>query len=95
MKALRTKDPMEQIIEQALIDASIRYLTDKGGQNPTHLDFYLPDWDVHIEVKRMHSDRIAEQMSRAENVIAAQGEWAVRFLASVIRAKAPWPKEAT
>lgn len=33
----------------------------------------------------MHSPRISEQMSRADNVIVAQGEGAVRALARMIR----------
>lgn len=82
---LRTRDPMEQIIERALIDAGLSYRTDKGGGNPAHLDFYLPAFDLHIEVKRMHSERIGIQMGRAENVIAVQGEPAVLFLADLIR----------
>lgn len=82
---LRTTDPMEQIVEAALLDAKTGYLTDEGGENPAALDFYLPGHDLHVEVKRMHSERIADQMSRAENVIAAQGEGAVRFLADLLR----------
>lgn len=81
-----TKDPMERLIEQALIDAGIRYETDQGGGTAHRLDFDLPDYDVAIEVKRMHTPRVAEQMARAPNVIVAQGEGAVRFLAAAIRA---------
>ncbi len=56
----------------------------REDENPSHLDFLL-DNGIEIEVKRMHSDRIAAQMARAPNVIAAQGEEAVRFLASLLR----------
>jgi len=37
-----------------------------------------------IEVKRFHTPRVAEQMARADNVIVAQGEAAVRYLAELI-----------
>ena len=67
------------------MEVGVRYETDLGGGSPANLDFYLPGEDVHIEVKRLHSDRIAAQMARADNVIAAQGETAVRFLAAAIR----------
>lgn len=60
------------------------YVTDLGGGNPSGLDFRL-DNGVEIEVKRMHSDRIAAQMARAPNVIVAQGETAIRYLAELIR----------
>lgn len=82
--ALRTHDPMEQRIERALIDAGIAYETDAGGANPSGLDFNLPQLGIEIEVKRFHSPRIAEQMARAPNVIVAQGEAAVDFLARAI-----------
>lgn len=75
----RTRDPMERMVEHALHAAGLEYVTDQGGQNPAGLDFYLPQSDVHIEVKRFHSDRISDQMSRAPNVIAVQGEAAIRF----------------
>lgn len=81
---LLTTDPMEQIIERALQRAGIRYVTDQGGANPSRLDFQLPDFDVEIEVKRFHSERTGDQMKRAPNVIVAQGETGVRFLADAI-----------
>jgi hypothetical protein len=80
---LRTSDPMEQMIEAALIGAGIDYLID--GDEGQSLDFLLPAYGVHIEVKRFHSARIAEQMARAPNVIAAQGKDAVELLAALIR----------
>lgn len=72
-------DPMERIIADALDAANIRYKTGHGGHAP--LDFYLIDFDVHIEVKQFHSNRIAEQMSRAPNVIAIQGRAAAEWFA--------------
>ncbi len=64
---------------EALANAGIRFITDYGGSNPSGLDFHLPDDGIDIEVKRFHSPRIADQMARAENVIALQGEAAVRW----------------
>ena len=79
-------DPMERIVEQALIDAGIPYIADRDAGTSHRLDFDLPEHGVAIEVKRMHSPRISEQMARAENVIVAQGEVAVRLLADALRA---------
>jgi hypothetical protein len=73
---------MEAAIRSALSDAGIRFVED--GNNPAHLDFYLPDFDLYIEVKQFHTDRISEQMSRAPNVIVAQGREAVTWLANLI-----------
>jgi hypothetical protein len=78
-------DPMEALIADALESAGVMFVTDYGGHSPAGLDFFLPEQDVHIEVKRFHSERIAEQMARAPNVIAVQGETAVRWLASIMR----------
>lgn len=80
-------DPMEQLIAEALNKVGARYTSDNGGTNPSGLDFRLA-CGIEIEVKRFHTPRVAEQMSRAENVIVAQGEGAVRFLAFLIRASA-------
>lgn len=77
-------DPMERMVAAALSSAGIHYATDFGGGNQTGLDFYLPEYDVHIEVKRFHSDRVAGQMKRAPNVVVAQGEVAIRWLADLI-----------
>ncbi len=83
--SLLTVDPMEQLIEQALIDAGISYRTDRGGGNEARLDFHLPDHDLYIEVKRWHSERASAQLSRAPHVILVQGETAIRWLADLIR----------
>lgn len=80
-------DPMEQVIADALDSVGASYRTDRGGGNPANLDFLLAS-GIHIEVKRFHSPRIADQMARANNVIVAQGEQAVRFLAFLIRSSA-------
>lgn len=81
---MEISDPMETLVAEALDRAGVPYVTDAGGGNPSGLDFRLPN-GVEIEVKRFHTPRIAEQMARAENVIAVQGEVAVRFLAELLR----------
>lgn len=72
-------DPIEKIIDSALAQAGIR-----RSESPSRLDFYLPDYDVHIECKQFHTSRISEQTSRVENVIVIQGikaaETFARFL---------------
>lgn len=81
-----SSDPMEYIIETALINADIEY--EKERQLPGtqyRLDFYLPDQDLYIEVKQFHSERAASQLGSYKNVILAQGRPAVEFLAHAIR----------
>jgi hypothetical protein len=77
-------DPLERMLAEALTAAGIRFVTDAGGGNPSRLDFRLPDHDIEIEVKRFHSPRIADQMARAENVIALQGEATVRWFCELL-----------
>ena len=79
-------DPMERICGQALRAAGVAFITDHEAASPARLDFYLPESDLHIEVKRFHSERVAEQLRRAENVILLQGAGAVQFFASLMTA---------
>ena len=76
--------PLEQRIAKALDTAGIRYCTDHEGGVPEALDFFLPNFGVHIEIKGGHSERIAGQMARSKNVIVAQGSTAVELLAAMI-----------
>lgn len=85
---LMTTDPLERIVERALQRAKIRYVPDRDGKVPENLDFHLPDLGVFVEVKAMHTPRISDQMARAPNVIALQGEAAVRFFADVVERQA-------
>lgn len=73
-------DPVERIIELALDRAGIAHRRSAAG-----LDFHLVASGIEIECKRMHSPRIADQMSRAANVIVVQGMDAAHLLASWIK----------
>lgn len=81
------EDPLERKIAHALDAAGIEYFTDYEGEVPEHLDFYLYELDVFIEIKGGHSERIADQMSRAHNVIAVQGMKSVVFILSLLALK--------
>lgn len=76
-------DPMEGMIRDALNASRLSFK--EGDSNEARLDFYVEPWDIYIEVKQFHSERIAGQMSRVSNVIVAQGEEAVERLAMLIR----------
>lgn len=74
---------MEALIANALDQAGIKYESSKPVGNRS-LDFYLPDADLYIEVKRMFAERVTKQMALVDNVIVAQGEKAVMALAALI-----------
>lgn len=76
----RVRDPIEKIIAEALDSRGFEYVCDGEGETKG-LDFYLQRYDLYIEVKQFHTDRVAEQMSRAKNVICIQGEGAARAFA--------------
>lgn len=70
-------DPMEENLAAWLRSHKIKFIR---ADAQIGLDFYLPDFNIYIEVKRFHSPRISDQMSRAKNVIAIQGEDSIKFL---------------
>lgn len=80
----RVSDPLEATLAHALDAANIPYLTDYEKKSPKNLDFYLPDTNVHIEVKGGDTPRALKQLSRDPNVILVKGVAATRFLAQLI-----------
>lgn len=80
--------PLEQRIAKALGTEGIEYRTDYEGCVPEALDFFLPAFGVHIEIKGGHSKRTSRQMARSKNVIVAQGGTAVQLLATMIESLA-------
>ena len=64
-------DPVEIVIERGLELAGIKYI--RCDEQHRHLDFYLPELNIYIEVKQFHTPRIAEQMARVPDIIAIQG----------------------
>jgi len=72
-------DPVERVIARGLDRAGIRF---QHGRSYPALDFYLPDFDLHIECKRASTPRIAEQMSRFDRVIAIQSLEAAEIFTS-------------
>lgn len=93
-------DPLEQLMQDGLNAAKIKYIRDgtKGQHGVTkHLDFYLPEYDVYIEVCAYHTPRKVEQCSRADNVILLQGKKAVKLFAwrlvNMQKPSQPTPKQ--
>lgn len=81
----RITDPVEMVVAGALTAAGVPFFHDSEQAGPNGgLDFYLPGFDLHIECKRFHSERIAEQMARFPNVIAIQGMTAAEAFARLV-----------
>lgn len=75
------RDPVEREVALGLRDARIAF---SMGTNEARLDFFLPEHGVYIECKQYHTLRIAEQMSRANNVIVIQGIAAAKLFRKMI-----------
>ena len=75
-------DPVETTLERAFNEAGIEYR--RADANPRHLDFYLPAFDLYVEVKRYHTDRTAKQMERVPDIVVIQGMKAAVAFARMI-----------
>lgn len=83
----RPTDPIEAMVFDALVDAGVKF--EMADENKARLDFFLPGIGVYVEVKQFHSPRIAEQMSRAKDVIAIQGRWAAAMFCGLLKNNVP------
>jgi len=79
-------DPLEERVDAGLAGAGFVYC--RETENPARLDFLVASAgaipEVHVEVKRFHTDRTNEQLKRADNVIVLQGEGAVDFFCMLL-----------
>lgn len=76
-------DPIERIVADALNRSKIAWVNERDPRSKG-LDFYLTDFDVHIEVKQFHTPRTAEQMMRSPNVIVIVGRGAAEAFAKLL-----------
>jgi hypothetical protein len=84
MRKIYFSDELEKQIADALDIAGIEYLHESEDKG-LDLDFYLPYFDVYIEVKKFHADRISRQMATKNNVIAVQGRKSVELLINILK----------
>ena len=83
MKPAHFNDPLEIAVAEILDKAGIRYIHESQN-NGSRLDFYLPDHDLYIEVKKYHTPRVDSQLATKDNIILIQGANGVRFLRETI-----------
>jgi hypothetical protein len=77
-------DHLEAMVAAALTDNGIEFIHESQNKDQG-LDFFLPLFDVYIEIKQYHSERISRQMASQNNVIALQGTKAVNFFIEVLK----------
>ncbi len=83
MREIYFSDHLEKRLADALLEAGIEFVHESESKDQG-LDFYLPLFDVYIEVKQFHAARISKQMSSKDNVIALQGSKSVELFVAVL-----------
>jgi hypothetical protein len=81
IKRMNYANHLEPIVEQALKDAGVKY-NREGKSN--RLDFYLPEFDVYVEVKEYYTPRSDKQLADHENVILLQGKKSVEAFCKML-----------
>lgn len=78
MRKIHFADSLEERIAMALDIAGVAFVHESENKKQ-ELDFYLPSYDVYIEVNKFHSDIIAK-----DNVIVIQGVKAVELFETIL-----------
>jgi hypothetical protein len=63
---------LEKQLDALLTKAGIGFTRpDRDRHDPTNLDFYLPDFNLYVEVKQYHSPRITGQLAQVPRQVSA------------------------
>lgn len=84
LKKLHISNSLELEVANVLTDNGIEFIHESQlpGQS---LDFFLPQFNVYLEVKEYYSERSSKQLQRSDDIILIQGKKALyAFLAMVI-----------
>ena len=79
------ENPLEKAIAKILFNNGINYIREGCSGNKRGLDFYLPDYDVFIEVKAGYTERSDKQLKNNEAVILIQDKKSIDFLLKVFK----------
>jgi len=83
MRNIHYVDHLEKQIAEVLDSLGIDFVHESEDKYQG-LDFYLPKYDVYIEVKQFHTSRISKQMESEDNVIVLQGRKSVELLKALL-----------
>ena len=81
LKPIVYGDELERYIGETLFEAGIRF------ERPERLDFFLPDNNVFLEIKRFHSERSSDQLHSQDNIILIQGKESVLFFCNILKGR--------
>ena len=83
LNTINSSDHLELAVAEMLLDLKINFIHESQN-NGSNLDFSLPDFDVFIEVKQYHADRVNKQLASQENVILIQGKKSIEMLKKLL-----------
>jgi len=83
MRNIHYADHLEKQIAEALESLEIEFIHESVDKDQ-ELDFYLPKYDVYIEVKQFHASRIGRQMESKDNVVVLQGKKSVELFKKLL-----------
>ena len=83
-KKIFISDPLEKDIAFLLTNLNIKFVHE-SEEKSQRLDFYLPDFDIYIEVKQYHTDRVNEQLKSKDNIILIQGKKSINALKLLLK----------
>lgn len=84
MKKIHYGDSLERDIASLLDNKGIHFIHESENKGQV-LDFYLPSYDVYIEVKQYFSERITKQLASRDNVICVQGKKSLALLKVLLK----------
>lgn len=74
-------DPVERIIADALNNLGIEW---EQQQHNGALDFFLPNYNLHIECKQFYTERVTKQLELYPDVVLIQGRKAAEQFAIML-----------
>lgn len=83
-------DGLEEQVALILDKKGIEYIHESENKSQG-LDFYLPDLEIYIEVKRFYSERSLRQLALHDEVILIQGRKSVVILDHLLNSKSIKP----
>lgn len=83
MRKIYYADDLERTIGEKLTDLNVEFVHESENKNQ-QLDFYLPTFDIYIEVKQFYSNRVTAQLYAQQNVILIQGRKSMDALMKLI-----------
>jgi hypothetical protein len=83
MRKIHFADDLEERISKLLNFMNVEF-THESENKEQVLNFYLPQHDIYIEVKKFHTDKVNNQLKLKDNVILFQGIKTIKFLEDMV-----------